>query len=231
MAGSRSASSPAHRRSSTSSSDLGLRPAPAAEERPGPAAPSRSGPAARIPVRPCRPHSGPALPPPGGPALLPAGRPGPAGRGATRPCRPQAVRPCRPQAVPPCRPQPVRPCRPHSHLAGANDQMWVAHSREMAVRQPGVRPVWPLERRPGPCSRLVAWRDLIRGRSSVGRALDWQSRGSRVRVPSPPPGGLHVSRGDHFTFRVAVILPEGCDSHRTPRSCSRAGCSSTAAPR
>ena len=25
------------------------------------------------------------------------------------------------------------------------------------------------------------------GRSSVGRALDWQSRGSRVQVPSPPP--------------------------------------------
>ena len=27
----------------------------------------------------------------------------------------------------------------------------------------------------------------LRGRSSAGRALDWQSRGSRVRVPSPPP--------------------------------------------
>ena len=26
-----------------------------------------------------------------------------------------------------------------------------------------------------------------RGRSSAGRALDWQSRGSRVQVPSPPP--------------------------------------------
>jgi len=28
--------------------------------------------------------------------------------------------------------------------------------------------------------------DTQRGRSSVGRALDWQSRGSGVRVPSPP---------------------------------------------
>ena len=32
-----------------------------------------------------------------------------------------------------------------------------------------------------------------RGRSSAGRALDWQSRGSWVRVPSPPP---HVSSSE-----------------------------------
>ena len=31
------------------------------------------------------------------------------------------------------------------------------------------------------------FKNLARGRSSVGRALDWQSRGSWVRVPSPPP--------------------------------------------
>ena len=35
---------------------------------------------------------------------------------------------------------------------------------------------------------LITWR-VSRGRSSVGRALDWQSRGSRVRVPSPPRKG------------------------------------------
>ena len=35
----------------------------------------------------------------------------------------------------------------------------------------------------------------LRGRSSAGRALDWQSRGSWVRVPSPP---LEIAGQGHF---------------------------------
>ena len=38
------------------------------------------------------------------------------------------------------------------------------------------------------CPGIVGGR--TRGRSSVGRALDWQSRGSWVQVPSPPPNNL-----------------------------------------
>ena len=50
----------------------------------------------------------------------------------------------------------------------------------------------------GPYNHRPLWQDFglgyddlsaseqVRGRSSAGRALDWQSRGSWVRVPSPP---------------------------------------------
>src|SRR5271154_4409626 len=44
----------------------------------------------------------------------------------------------------------------------------------------------------------VTWEDTLRGRSSAGRAPDWQSGGSRVRVPSPP---LKIPGGKDFLYR------------------------------
>ncbi len=52
-----------------------------------------------------------------------------------------------------------------------------------------------------PTHRLISFR-VARGRSSAGRALDWQSRGSWVRVPSPPP----VTAGSSVAVRSRTVL-------------------------
>jgi len=67
--------------------------------------------------------------------------------------------------------------------------------------RPAVRRAGPTVRRPGPLHRLITCRHL-RGRSSAGRALDWQSRGSWVRVPSPPPRKCRSAA----LYGVAVLL-------------------------
>ena len=53
--------------------------------------------------------------------------------------------------------------------------------------------------------RLITWRPP-RGRSSAGRALDWQSRGSWVRVPSPPP---ESPRSDGIS-QICYVSGAGC---------------------
>ena len=86
----------------------------------------------------------------------------------------------------------------------------------------------PLGRRPSgrygvtSTAGLVSFR-LARGRSSAGRALDWQSRGSRVRVPSPP---LEITTFSLFKAVFHWYLPTKANADvRTPcrRSINPAG--------
>ena len=83
--------------------------------------------------------------------------------------------------------RPRCPCRPGAE--GSVDPCQAASPGSATMDIPSWRRVRVA--RPDRCSRGIRPVDCVpsgqlRGRSSAGRALDWQSRGSWVRVPSPP---------------------------------------------
>jgi hypothetical protein len=73
-------------------------------------------------------------------------------------------------------------------------------------------------------ARSINHFEQLRGRSSAGRALDWQSRGSRVRVPSPPleipghgeDGPFCISRAS-YVILAGPIRVTGCTSRPSAR--------------
>ncbi len=87
----------------------------------------------------------------------------------------------------------------HERPVSSRRLSWSEPDADAAIVPPSTRRQFG---RPTSARRIECWHP--RGRSSVGRAPDWQSGGSRVRVPSPPPGGLHILPPRIFTF--------GCNS-------------------
>jgi hypothetical protein len=69
-------------------------------------------------------------------------------------------------------------------------------------------------------STAVTWDVSLRGRSSAGRAPDWQSGGSWVRVPSPPPKSLMGHGVSRTRFRPDDPSPRHPRARRSFQSVS-----------